>query len=373
MTVTGLIAHEWIERVGGAERVLDSFADMFPDADMFCLWNDAPGRFGQRNVRESVLARTPMRKKKALALPLMPAVWNDVGDKSKVYDWMLISSHLFAHQARVPKLDPARKFVYVHTPARYIWSPELDGRGDSLLARTAGPALRGLDRRRAQKLEKVAANSEFVRERIQRTWGIDSTIINPPVEVERLQSMGDWAEALGEHERAVLESLPETFVLGASRFVPYKRLDVVIDAGAAAGIPVVIAGSGTTAAENQLIAHAESVGARLHMVRRPSDELMAALMQRALVYVFPPVEDFGIMPVEAMALGTPVVVNAEGGAAESVIDGVTGAHLQSFSPADLRDGIERALAGSADDARSRAEDFSLGRFAVRVSDWMHGI
>ena len=96
--MTGLIAHEWIEEVGGAERVLDSFVDMYPEADVYCLWNEAPQRYAQGKVLESPLARTPLRGRKALSLPLMPFVWRDMPRGE--YDWMLVSSHLFAHHAR---------------------------------------------------------------------------------------------------------------------------------------------------------------------------------------------------------------------------------------------------------------------------------
>ncbi|MGG7510423.1 glycosyltransferase [Plantibacter sp. YIM 135249] len=365
--MNGLIAHEWIERIGGAERVLDSFAELYPTADLFCLWNDAPDRYGDRVVRESSLARSPMRGRKAAALPTMPAVWNDISRKDKDYDWMLVSSHLFAHHARVPKLDPARKFVYVHTPARYIWTPELDERGNSLAVRAVAPIFKALDGRRGRALQNVAANSSFVSDRIREAWGVESTVIHPPVDVGRLTAADDWGAVLDEHDRLIFDNLPETFILGASRFVPYKRLDVVIDAGDAVGVPVVIAGDGPE--EQRLREHALGRSTDTHFVISPSDALLAALMQRALVYVFPPVEDFGIMPVEAMALGTPVVVNAQGGAAESVLDGFTGAHLPDFHPSTLSDAVTRAIAVDPRRAHIRAAEFSERRFAARIQAW----
>ena len=363
--MAGLIAHEWIEQVGGAERVLDEFIKAYPEADMFCLWNDAPHRYQQTTVLESVLARSPLRGKKALALPMMPSVWNNVpGD----YDWMLISSHLFAHHARVGGVPAERTYVYVHTPARYLWSPDLDARGQSLAVRAVAPIFRAVDKRRAQSHVNVSANSRFVRQRIQEAWGIDATVIHPPVQVAQLQSVDDWADKLNPREREWLERLPENFILGASRFVRYKRLDYAIDAARVAGLPVVIAGSGPD--EASLRAHAERTNVESYFAIRPSNELLAALLQRATVYVFPSVEDFGIMPVEAMALGTPVVVNSVGGASESVVDGVTGVTLESFDGPSLRAAIEKASAIDAEAAMERAREFDAPHFQDSIRSWM---
>lgn len=364
--MTGLIAHEWIEEVGGAERVLDSFVDMYPEADVYCLWNEAPQRYAQGKVLESPLARTPLRGRKALSLPLMPFVWRDMPRGE--YDWMLVSSHLFAHHARTSSVKAERTFVYAHTPARYLWTPELDERGQSAFVRAVAPIFRAIDARRAGDHVNVAANSAFVRDRIRAAWKVDAEVIHPPIDVARLQRVDDWVAELSESDRRIFDALPDEFVLGASRFVTYKRLDVAIDAAAAAGVAAVIAGSGPEEAE--LRKHAEASGADVHFVVQPSDALMAALMQRALVYVFVPVEDFGIMPVEAMAVGTPVIVNAVGGASESVVDGETGVALRSFEAHDLRRAVSAAVEMDPAAARHRAERFGEARFQTEIRSWM---
>lgn len=363
--MNGLIAHEWIEQVGGAEKVLDSFVSLFPDADVFCLWNDAPERYSRAPI-ESALARSPLRGRKALALPAMAPIWRKLENRG--YDWLLVSSHLFAHHALVPGIAPERKFVYAHTPARYLWEPELDARGSSPAVRALAPYFRSIDARAAREHRNVAANSAFVRDRIRRTWGVDATVIHPPVDVDRLQNTPDWRTRLVPGDAARFEALPEEFILGASRFVPYKALDRVIDAGATSGVPVVIAGSGPD--EARLRAHAAASSVEVHFVLAPSDALLAALMQRAQVYVFPAVEDFGIMPVEAMALGTPVVVNATGGASESLLDGYTGVALRSFQSPVLADAISSATRMSPDLCRARAREFSGTRFQSEIRSWM---
>jgi glycosyltransferase involved in cell wall biosynthesis len=367
MSGRGLLVHEWIEPRGGAERVLDALADSYPQADIACLWNDAPDRYHDRPVLESVMAKTTLRNRKALALPALPLVWRAATPARGDYDWAIVGSHLFAHHARVPGVTAQQQFTYVHTPARYIWDRELDQRGSHPLVRTVAPVFRAMDRRHGATLEHVAANSAFVRDRIRAAWGVDARVIHPPVGVERLQAVPDRASVLAPADEATLETLPDGFVLGASRFVGYKRLDVVIATGRATGRPVVLAGGGP--AESALRALATEAHVPVHFVIDPSDALMAALMQRAAVYVFPPVEDFGIMPVEAMALGTPVVVNGTGGAAESVGDGRWGGVLRDEDPASLRAAVDAASAVDRDARVARAAAFSTAAFQERIAAW----
>lgn len=311
--MSGLIVHEWVERSGGSEKVLEQVRQALPDADMFVLWNDDPARFP--DARESWLARTTFRRHKALALPVLPAVWRSI--EAPTAEWVLASSHLFAHHAHVKTPSgPVPKYSYVHTPARYIWEPELDGRGTSVLARAVGSALKGVDRRRSKESARMAANSEFTRSRIQRCWHRDAEVIYPPVDVQRIHDGGEWSSALTEGEASTLESLPTPFLLGASRFVPYKRLELAIEAGEATAIPVVLAGRGPQLAD--LKARAAAASIPVTILESPSDALLFSLYQRAVALVFPAIEDFGIMPVEAIAAGGKVIASSIGGAAESV-------------------------------------------------------
>ncbi|WP_457101847.1 glycosyltransferase [Microbacterium sp. P5_E9] len=331
--MTGLIVNEWIEAAGGAERVLARLATLFPDADLLCLWNDDRTRFPDRTVRETWLARTPLRRHKALALPVMPITWRLPRQTS--HDWTLVSSHAFAHHVRVEGDGP--KYVYVHTPARYLWAPELDRRGDNLAVKIAGPPLRALDKRTAQHSTGLAANSRFVADRIERSWGRTAQVIHPPVDVAGIVR-GDWREQLTDAERRTLDALPDDFVLGVSRFIPYKRLDTVIQIGELLDRPTVVAGFGPLEAE--LRAQAAESRVPVHILLRPSDAMVRALMAKAGLFVFPPIEDFGIVAVEAMAAGTPVMANRVGGSGESVLEGVGGA---LFDPRSA----EEALAAAA--------------------------
>lgn len=361
--MSGILVHEWLARHGGSENVFETLSATFPDAERFCLWNDSDGRF--EGVHETLLARTPLRRSKALALPFMPAVWRH--QPAREADWVLCSSHLFAHHARFA--GPARevpKLVYAHTPARYIWAPELDGRGEGVAARAMSALMKPLDRRRAAEPVAIAANSAFVAKRIADAWEREATVIHPPVDVAAFTAPpADPSPA----EAATVAALPAEFLLGVSRFVPYKRLERVIEAGRAVGMPVVLAGSGPD--EARLRAIADSIGEPVDFVPDPSAALLAVLYRRAAALVFPAVEDFGIMPVEAMASGTPVVASAVGGTADSVVDGVTGALVHEWASADeLAAAVARAMTAEPAACVARAREFDTAVFVERITDWV---
>jgi glycosyltransferase involved in cell wall biosynthesis len=341
-------------------------AHTFPDAEVLCLWNDAPERFPASRVTESWLAKTPLRRSKIAAVPFMPAIWSgvDVDDQ----DFVLVSSHLFAHHVGGRRAS-SRKYVYVHTPARYIWTPELDARGSSVLARIGSPLLRQIDAAQARSGASMAANSNFVRDRIRDYWDRDATVIYPPVGVERIQAVRDWRSLLSPDEELLFATLPTQFLLGASRFVSYKRLELVILAGELSDVPVVLAGSGPSRTRLEEIAAAAKVP--VFFVDRPSDQLLYSLYQAALALVFPAVEDFGIMPVEAMSVGTPVVVSEAGGARESVTALSGGVVAESLSADGLKRAVELAVGMQMDTAQALAPKlFGEERFSLRLREWV---
>jgi glycosyltransferase involved in cell wall biosynthesis len=213
-----------------------------------------------------------------------------------------------------------------------------------------------------------AANSDFVRRRMAAAWGVEARIIYPPVDVTEIEQVENWSSRLAAEEAAVLAGLPDGYLLGASRFVPYKRLDLVIEAGEAADRPVVLAGGGPEL--GRLRAAAETATVPVHFVGRPSTELLWALYQRAAVFVFPAVEDFGIMPVEAMAAGAPVLAQAVGGTAESVVPGLTGALTTFASRASIKEGVAIALSTRRADRCQHAGIFRAERFRDEIRAWV---
>jgi len=361
------VVHEWIASHGGSENVAEVLAETL-DADVHCLWRDDDGtRFVGRSVHESWLARAgALRGHKAAALPLMPWVWRHT-DLSG-YDRLVISSHAFAHQVASSPLNreiPA--YVYVHTPARYIWAPEMDHRGDTWWVRAGAAPLRRLDRARVAGHAWFAANSEFVRQRMATTWGVDATVIHPPVEVRAIQAGMPWADRVTDSDQDLLASLPSAFVLGASRFVPYKRLEAAITVGNDLGLPVVLAGSGPD--EERLRAAADDSSVPVTFVERPSTEFLYALYEATSLFVFAAIEDFGIMPVEAMAVGTPCLVNTVGGARESV-EAAGGGRVTDFDdPVTRRDAAHMALDFDTRRIRHAATGFDRSQFEQRLVEW----
>lgn len=361
----GVLVHEWLEPTGGSENVFEAMAAAFPEARILTPWNNAPHRFAHGRVTETWLARTPIRRSKAAAALALPAVWRSRGLAPDAA-WALISSHMFAHHIRLPV--GAQKLVYVHTPARYVWSPELDARGSGVLARTASVPLRAVDRHRALEATTIAANSRYVQQRIRRHWGREADVIHPPVDVERVRTSVEqerWRDAEDGH---VLDGLPSEFLLGVSRFVSYKRLAEVISAGESLRIPVVIAGAGPDEAALREQARAASVP--VEIVLHPSSDVLYELYRRARALVFPAVEDFGIVPVEAMSVGTPVVGVRAGGLLETVEDGVSGVLVDALGDQELRRALDVVDGLRGPEVSAVADRFAAVEFRNRLTAWV---
>lgn len=306
-----LLAHEWLARTGGSENVFEQMQCALPEADAVSLWNDDPERFP--HVTETWMSRAPWRGRKALSLPLMPAAWRSVSLDG--IDTVVASSHAFSHHLAGRAVRSGRNgFAYVHSPARYIWAPELDGRGTGTVGRLGRYPLRWIDRRAAHPSVRYVANSRFVAHRIRAAWGVESEIMYPPVDTERLTATSDWSVVVPDVEAELIDSLPQEFVLGASRLVEYKRLDAAIRVGEQLGLPVVLAGDGPF--RRELETYANDAHVPVHFVGRLTDAGLYTLMQRTQLFVFMAVEDFGIMPVEAMALGARVLLRDTGGTRE---------------------------------------------------------
>jgi glycosyltransferase involved in cell wall biosynthesis len=300
----------------------------------------------------------------------MPTTWRSLRS-DRQYDWILASSHLFAHHARFSGVNlSAPKFVYAYTPARYIWTPEVDARGNNPLVRVASSYYRRLDRRRAAEPVAIAGISGYVRDRIRRYWNRDAKVIFPPVAVEAIAESARTGAGLSDADRRIVDQLPAQFILGASRFVPYKGLDKVITVGELIGLPVVIAGSGPE--WPRLRALAASAAVPVEFVLSPSDALLHALYARTAAYVFPSVEDFGMMPVEAMAAGAPAIVNFTGGAREAVASSMASAAVDFADLNEVAEQTRRLIAEGCRPTLGELMELSESRFAERLVAWVTG-
>lgn len=351
------LVHEWISARAGAEQVFEVLAGQFPHADLHAL-SCEPGvdlDLAGRTVRTTAL--DALRGHRALALPLMaPAWWAHARDVRGGYDLVLTSHHAFATSNRLVA-PGGTHLAYVHTPARYVWSPELDGRGTSPLLTPARRVLSALDRDAARRLTAVAANSAEVAARVERFWHREAVVIHPPVDVAAFAVPGP--DTL---------DLPAGFLLALGRFVPYKNHLAAIEVGERLGRPVVVAGRGPLA--GALRARAATSRVPVLVLDSPTGAVVREVLRRASVLLFPTVEDFGIVPVEAMASGTPVVAPARGGSGETVLDGVSGALVEDLGVPALAAAVARAEACAPGACRERALAFDVPRFQERIRTWV---
>jgi glycosyltransferase involved in cell wall biosynthesis len=354
MSTRVAIAHEWLDSRAGSEKTFEAMGEAFPDADLYALTAEpaVPFAFGGRPVTTTALDRSTFtRRRRDLTLPLMPLAWQAL--RAPSYDLVLTSSH-----ACVRAFPPARDALhlsYCHTPMRYAWLPDEDGRRRTgPLTRAGLAAMRRWDRATVPLVDEFAANSRAVRDRIRTFYDRDARVIAPPVDTEFFTPG---------------QAGPREGVLAVSRFVPYKRLDLVIRACARLGVPLTVAGSGPQEAELRNLS--ERCASPVRFLRSPDDVELRAAYRSARALVFPAREDFGIVPVEAQACGTPVVALGEGGSLDTVADGVTGRLVPEQTAAAFADGLAAVLddAPSAAACRRQSERFSRVRFVRDMVSW----
>ncbi|MEV0392185.1 glycosyltransferase [Polymorphospora rubra] len=346
------LVHEWYGATGGSEAVFRHISALLPHAEQFVLWKDPD--VDEPQLRESWLARTPLTRAKAAALPLMPVVWRTLTRQR--FDVVISSSHAFAHTVRIGPPE-TKHLSYVHSPARYVWSPAFDGRGANPMLTLPRQALQKADVRLSRHVHSYAANSQEVRDRIQRYWKRDAVVINPPVDV-------DYFSSAPPADR----DQPRDYLLGVGRWIPYKNFDLIIAVAEAAGLPVVIAGSGPEEANLRRLAEKASVPVTLLV--RPDREHLRRLYWGARALVFPAHEDFGIIPVEAQACGTPVLGLRRGGLRETVVDGRTGFLVDTLDPADYVPLVRQLDPLDRNQLITHAATFSPARFASRFAEWV---
>jgi glycosyltransferase involved in cell wall biosynthesis len=275
------------------------------------------------------------------------------------FDLIVSSSHCVAKGVRVPK--GALHLCYCHTPMRYVWDRESEYFGPP---RFRGPArwalalmakrLRAWDVRTSSGVHRFAANSAYVAGRIQRYYGRESVVIPPPVDTEFFTPAETEA--------------PGTYDLVVSALAPYKRLELVLEAYRGTGRPLKIAGSGPEAARLRAISPPEAT-----FLGRVDDATLRDLYRGCRVVIMPGVEDFGIVPLEAMACGRPAIVFAEGGGPESVLPGETGLIFREPTATALRAAID-SLSGlrfNSGSLRRRADAHSREVFESRLRGFVH--
>lgn len=340
-----VLAHEWLMAAAGSDKVAAELADtfdvsrvvtaaarpeiveqLFPGRRVDTLWTDRlPG-----------IHDTWMRW-----APAMLAAWStvDIGRAD-----LLISSAHFGAKAAGARFEGPH-VSYCYTPLRYAWRADLEDdrlRGPAALAgRTLRPLLRSWDRWSSRQVTRFVADSTAVAERIERCYGRSAAVVHPGVDVERFLRVRRPDHG-GSH------------YLVAGRLVPYKRADLAVRACTEARLPLVVMGAGPELDRLRGIA-----GPTVRFESDRSDSRYEQLLADAIAFLFPGEEDFGIMPVEAMAAGVPVIAYGVGGALDTVVDGVTGVLHGAQTVGSVLEAIERCsvTTWSEEKLRAHAEQF----------------
>jgi glycosyltransferase involved in cell wall biosynthesis len=339
----------------GGEKVLEAIAELYPDAPIYTLLHVkgrvSPAIEAHPGRRSFVQWLPSAAKHYRQYLPLFPTAIEQFDLDG--YDLVISTSHCAAKSVVVP--GRAAHVCYCHSPMRYAWDqfdayfgPDQVGAARSALLRPILARLARWDRDTAGRVSRYVANSHYVAGRIRRYYNRGSTVVFPPVDTALYRPEPGWA--------------PQPFLLVVSALVPYKRLDLAIRAAAAARMSLTIVGQGPE--EARLRALASSPGADVSFRGWLADEEIADLYRRCRAAVMPGVEDFGMVPVEAQACGRPVVALGEGGALDTVVDGVTGILVRE-NTVDAFAAAFREIATREFDAaaiRRHAESFGRDRF-----------
>ena len=348
------IVHYWLVGMRGGEKVLEALCELWPEADIFThvvVPNALSERLRRHKIQTSFVAKLPRAAAWYKAyLPLMPLAL----EQFDLRDYDLVISSESGPAKGIVAPPHAVHICYCHSPMRYVWNMYHDyRRSGGRLARISMPLLmhylRMWDLSSANRVDTFIANSHNVAARIRRYYQRDSHVVYPPVNVD----------AFGP----VTDSASDDFYLMVGELVRYKRPDLAVEAFNASGKHLVIIGGGEMLGELQRNArpNVEILGSQ------PFDTIRSHY-RRCRALIFPGEEDFGIVPVEAMAAGRPVIALGRGGARETVIDGVTGILFDSQTSADLSRAIARLEATNFEPRAiaAHARAFDTSRFKSQM-------
>ncbi len=342
------LAHHWLTHYRGGEKVLEQIANMFPGSDIYTLVYrrqlQINGLRGHRVV-PSVIDRIPRAPRfYRHLLPVHPAAIKKLRVADHV-DVLLSSDAALIKGITVP--EHVKHICYCHSPPRYLWELGDEYKKSSFAARIAldrfAPMLRRFDYQAAQKVTSFIANSHFVSDRISKYYDRDSKVVYPPVAVNQFRS----------------DQKREPFALVISELVPYKRIDIAVEAFNRLGTKLVIIGDGPE--RKRLESMAKS---NIQFLGRQPFLALKSNYETASVFVFPGIEDFGITPVEAQAAGCPVVAFRAGGALETILEDRTGAYFDEQNAECLAEVLSSINfeAFDANTCASHAESFSPDKF-----------
>lgn len=356
---SAVLTHHWLVRRRGGEAVLSALCELLPDAPIHTLVHDPAGvGDGWPQVHTSFLQNIPgARRHYPKLLPLMPLAARRM--RLPKVDLVVCSDAALA-KAMTPHAD-SKVVCYCHSPMRYAWEPAIAADyaralppGLRLAFRVTAARVRKADRRAAPRVDQFVANSKHVAERIRRCYERDSVVVHPPVDLPP--------------EPATTPR--ESFYLCLGQHVPYKRLDLAVDACRKLGRRLVVIGDGPGLRhiDPQRDLHVQTLGWQ-------SRDVIEDHLRRAAALIFPGEEDFGIVPVEAMAQGCPVIAYAVGGATETVIPDRTGVWFEEQTVDSLADALRRVerMTFDARAMHAHTQQFSRERFLREMRDVLNSV
>lgn len=350
------LVHDYLTQYGGAERVLEVLHRHFSDATVYTSLyepDQLPASFREWDIRLSPLHRIPgATRSHRLWTPLYPAIFGYMGRFDiREADVIIADTSAWSHHVRPNDGTPV--IAYCHSPARFLYG-DPNYMGATRMPGIARPFVNGIfghlrrmDRNAARRLTHVVANSNAVRERIAEYWGVDATVIHPPVDVERFRP------------REPVE--PEDWYLVVSRLVPHKWIDRAVRACTNSGMPLKVIGGGRAEAELRWMA-----GPSVEFLGELSDAEVVDHMQRCRALVLPGIEDFGMTAVEAQAAGRPVIAARGGGALETVVEGKTGFLFDPEDEMDLMSLLILNREWDSEAIREHARTFSVETFVAKM-------
>ncbi|MFA5043460.1 MAG: glycosyltransferase [Kiritimatiellia bacterium] len=362
-----LLSHDWLTGMRGGERVLEVLCRIFPNAPIYTLLHN-PAAVSEviaaHPVTASWLQRVPgISRHYRYFLPLFPGAIERLHPKAA--DLLISTSHCVAKGLRPPK--GAKHLCYCFTPMRYAWLFYEEYFGRNPLKKMAlTPCLdrlRAWDRATCDRVDRFVALSRHVRKRILEFYGRESDVVYPPVNTEFWTPSPDQRSEIGNRQSTIGDQqcirVSGAYDLIVSALVPYKKIELAVRAYNRLGYPLKIAGAGTELKRLQRLA-----GARIEFLGRVDDGRIRDLYRHCRLLVFPGVEDFGIVPVEAQACGRPVVAYGAGGALETVVAGQTGVFFHAQTEGALLEAVEQAAATKWDPLaiRTNAERFGEADF-----------
>jgi len=347
------IVAEWLTSRGGAESVVDALLEAFPQADLFTtVFNEKNlPEYIKRNPKTSFLQSIPFSKSKHQSIPplLLPAI-KDLNLEG--YNLIISSSSAIGKGINKPK--DSIHVCYCHTPMRYVWQSEID---DRLISKPFGrffvEYLKRWDIKNNKSVDFFLTNSKTVQKRIRRFYGRSSTVIYPPVNLLDVQS-----------------DKTQDYFISLGRLIPYKRIDLAILSCQALNQKLLIAGDGEELPSLERIATKPT-----RFLGRVSGEEKARYLDSAKALIFPGEEDFGIVPIEALSCGTPVIAYAIGGASEYIINGKNGILFKEQSVNCLSEAVEKFNKTKFDKKYiiKSAQKFAKKRFIREITEFIERI